>query len=87
MRTSSVPNIIVIIIDRFNEGDDRGDTLLLWDVIENCEYGIYDVKKPYEILFDQFGNPYVVTKEKTYFGKERCAISCYGHQELKDIRE
>ena len=45
------------------------DTVLIWDVIQNVEFQIYDVHKPYEILFDLMGSPYVVTNNLIYFGE------------------
>jgi len=41
----------------------------------------------YEILWDKWGNPYIVTDGKVLFTKERCAIDAYEMQPLHEVRK
>ena len=57
VRTSSNPNLMVIIVKEENQSD----RIMIWDALENIEYKMYDVDNPYEILWDATGDPYIVT--------------------------
>ena len=45
-------NLIAIIVHISSEVD----TIYLWEIDENVEFGSYDVGKIYEIIWDNYGN-------------------------------
>ena len=53
------------------------DCVVTWNIKLNKEKSAFDVPKKYEILWDYFGYPYIVTEDHIIFTKEKCYITSY----------
>jgi hypothetical protein len=65
VRLGTKSTIMAIIISFNNESD----TIVFWNIREDSEKSTFDVSKNYELLWDPFGNPYVLDGKNVYFVK------------------
>ena len=52
--------------------------LFVWDIEKDAEIGSFDVNENYDICWDRFGNPYIVTFNKVIITNKRCTIKAFG---------
>jgi len=52
--------------------------LFVWDLKKDAEIGAFDVNEQYDICWDRFGSPYIVTFNSVIITKMRCVIKAFG---------
>lgn len=62
------------------------DTIYLWEIDENVEFGSYDVGKIYEIIWDNYGNLQIVTPDYVVFAQQKVRIKAFDIN-LKDLNK
>ena len=53
------------------------DTIYLWEIDENVEFGHYDVGKHYELIWDNYGNLQIVTPDYVIFTQQKVRIKSF----------
>ena len=57
VRTGKNQDMIVVIVNQ----TELVDTIFIWNLESDVESGVFEIEGEYEILWDRFGNPYIVS--------------------------
>ena len=78
----SNPDLVVIVLSINTEFVQ----IFTWDMVNNVEAGFNDkIESNYQIIWDDHGFPYILTKEKVYFTSQRVAVKAF--VDLPDMKE
>lgn len=76
------PDLIVIILEYLY----MPDTILTWSVKDNVELEVSIADKPYEILWDYNGSPYIVHENCVEMTQRRCKVDVFDYQKFEELK-
>ena len=76
--SGSSPEKIIIILE---QPDDQ-EAVIIWDISIDTEDGSSLFDKDYEIIWDESGQPYVVSQDKIWFSHANCNLKCFDNSQV-----
>ena len=76
VRLSSKDETAVII-----SADGELDRITVWDIQDNQETSSMTIKKPYVVVFDHLGKPYIISKN-VHFADLNCSTTAYDFDDV-----
>jgi len=83
VRTGSNPDQILVAINV----KDQTDIIELWNAKDNYEIEAYELHEDYKIIWDQQGDPYIITQDGVIIANERVKSKTYQIQDFTELNE
>ena len=79
---SSDPNMVVI-----SSIDSKGERVTVWEMGDNQELTSIEMSKPYVVIFDLSGKPYIVSSNTVHFADMNCTTTAFefDNVDLQDL--